>query len=141
MAEIRKKKRGGRFCVAGAPNQQSCKNTSYSPGITMHQFPSDPVLRRKWVKFVQRHRHDFHDPSKYASLCSVHFEESCFTRRLSTLPGEEDSNVKMNRVLVKGSVPTRDTTAISTPEPVSERQRRKVQSTSERFNLSVFFFV
>ena len=27
------KKRGGRYCVAGTPNQESCKNTSYTPGI------------------------------------------------------------------------------------------------------------
>ena len=39
--------RGGRFCVAGAPNQQSCKNTTFTPGVTMHQFPANPVLREK----------------------------------------------------------------------------------------------
>jgi hypothetical protein len=73
------------------------------------------------VKFVQRHRHNFM-PSKHSSLCSVHFEESCFTRPLL----EGTSSIKMNRVLVKGSVPTRDTTDIATPEPLSERQKRKV---------------
>ena len=80
----KKLKRGGRFCVAGAPNQQSCKNNTFTPGITMHQFPADPVLREKWTKFVQRHRHVFREPSKYASLCSAHFDDSCYTRRLAT---------------------------------------------------------
>ena len=48
MAEDRKNiRRGGRFCVAGAPNQQSCKNTTFTPGVTMHQFPANPVLREK----------------------------------------------------------------------------------------------
>ncbi|KAK3729018.1 hypothetical protein QZH41_011470 [Actinostola sp. cb2023] len=31
------------------------------------------------VKFAQRHRHDFREASKYASLCSAHFEDSCYT--------------------------------------------------------------
>ena len=44
MADVKKAKREprGRYCVAGAPNQQSCRNTSFTPGIRMHQFPSDP---------------------------------------------------------------------------------------------------
>ena len=64
MAKNRKNiRRRGRFCVAGGPNQQNCKNTTFTPGVTMHQFPANPVLREKWIKFVQRHRHDFHEPS------------------------------------------------------------------------------
>ncbi|XP_044176984.1 uncharacterized protein LOC122959630 isoform X1 [Acropora millepora] len=53
---------GGRYCVVGAPNNQSCRNTSYTPGITMHQFPLDPKIRSQWVKFVQHHRVDFGEP-------------------------------------------------------------------------------
>ena len=68
------KKRGGRYCAAGTPNQESCKNTSYTPGITMHLFPTEPKCRAQWIKFVQRHRVDFGEPiNQYASLCSVHF--------------------------------------------------------------------
>ena len=33
-------------------------NTFYTPGISMHVFPLDSILRAKWVKFVQRHRVD-----------------------------------------------------------------------------------
>ena len=78
MAEKKKPVReGGRYCVAGAPNNQSCTNTSYTPGISMHQFPVDRAVREKWLKFVQRHRLDFNEPiSKHAFLCSVHFERS-----------------------------------------------------------------
>ena len=113
MAESTKNNnRGGRFCVAGAPNQQSCKNNTFTPGITMHQFPADPVLREKWTKFVQRHRYDFCEPSKYASLCSAHFDDSCYTRRLATQL-DDLSNVNMNRVLIRGSIPTRDTTVVT----------------------------
>lgn len=91
----------------------------------MHQFPSDPALRAKWVKFVQRHRTDIREPSKYASLCSVHFEDSCYNRPLAPLL-QGMSAMKLNRMLIKGSIPTRDTNiSIATPE-ISERQKRQV---------------
>ena len=105
MAEKGKKPKGGRRCVAGAPNKTSCGNNSHTEGITMHQFPTDPVVRAQWVRFVQKHRVDFGEPvNQYASLCSAHFEESCFTRNRSILEGMAASNVR--RVLIKGSVPT-----------------------------------
>ena len=66
-------KRGGRYCVAGSPGNTSCTNTSYTPGIKMHQFPKDEAVWLKWVKFVQRHRPSFINPSKYSSLCSAQF--------------------------------------------------------------------
>ena len=69
--------------MAGAPNNESCRNTTFTPGIRMHQSPSDPVVREKWVKCVKRHRCDFLPVSKYASLCSVHFEESCLLKSTS----------------------------------------------------------
>ena len=126
MAENRKNiRKGGRFCVAGAPNQQSCKNTTFTPGVTMHQFPANPVLREKWIKFVQRHRHDFHEPSKYASLCSAHFEDSCYTRPLAKRL-DDLSNVSMNRVLIRGSIPTKDTTVVASSQTLSIRQKRQV---------------
>lgn len=59
-ASSSKIKRDGRYCVVGAPNNISCKNNSYTDGISMHQFPTDPLVRNKWVKFVRRHRADFH---------------------------------------------------------------------------------
>ena len=43
-----RKKKGGRCCVAGDPNQQSCRKTSYTPGITMHELPKDENLRQEW---------------------------------------------------------------------------------------------
>ena len=108
--ESKMKKRGGRYCVAGAPNKQSCQNTSYTDGIRMHQFPTDPVVRAKWVKFVQRHRADFKEPvSKSAALCSVHFEESCYTSTSQIASQLEGYKEKVKKILKKGSVPPRDT--------------------------------
>lgn len=80
MAEKKKKKRGGRRCVAGAPNSTTCGNNLRTPGISMHQFPKNEKTRALWVRFVQRHRSDFDEPvNQYPVLCSAHFEKSCFT--------------------------------------------------------------
>ena len=105
MAELASKpqRRGGRYCVAGAPNNQSFQNTLFFPGITVHLFPTDTVLREKWIKFVQRHGRDFKPEGKYTSLCSAHFEASCYNFPIQL------EGIKMNRILIKGSVPTRDT--------------------------------
>jgi len=115
-------KHGGRYCVAGAPNGQSCKNTSYTPGITMHDFLKNPTVRAKWVKFIQRHRMDFAEPVvKYTLLCSVHFEQSCFENDLAWSIG-----LKKRRDLVKGSIPTRHTVLPEGPEVLTERKKRQV---------------
>ena len=105
MAELasKPKRRGGRYCIAGAPNKQSFQNTLFSPGITMHLFTTDAVLREKWIKFVQRHRRDFKPEGKYTSLCSAHFEASCYNFPIQL------EGIQMNRILMKGSVPTCDT--------------------------------
>ena len=106
-------------------------NTQYTPGISTHLFPSEPSVRAQWVKFVRRHRVDFGEPvGKFASLCSAHFEQSCFTNSLaSSLPGMEGIKMKMN--LIPGSIPTRDTVLPEGPQVLSERQKRQV---------SLFFF-
>ena len=45
--------------MATVPNKHSCQCTSCTDGIGMHQFPNDPVVRAKWVKFVQKHQAHF----------------------------------------------------------------------------------
>lgn len=70
MADKGKVKRGGRYCVAGGPNKTSCKNLSYTEGVSMHYFPSADDIRQKWTTFVLRHRKDF-VPSKTSTLCSL----------------------------------------------------------------------
>lgn len=124
MADCSAARRGGRYCVAGAPNNISCMNTTFTPGIRMHQFPSNPVLRRKWVKFVQRHRKNFCEPlSKYTSLCSAHFDETCYGRRYSDLMTKGND---MHMVLRKSSIPTRDAVTSKGSEIITKRQKRKV---------------
>lgn len=124
MADKKSVKRGGRYCVAGGPNKASCTNTSYTEGVSMHYFPSAEDIRQKWTKFVRRHRKDF-VPSKTSSLCSVHFEESCFEQRSAVFSGESANLPKFKRCLSKGSIPTRDT-VVPYSSPESSRKRRKV---------------
>ena len=117
-----KGKRGGRRCVAVGPDGKPFQNTSYTTkGITMHNFPVNELVRQKWTKFVQRHRPYFDLPpkGKAVSLCSDHFHSSCFTHPKINVEG-----IKMNRVLIRGSVPTQDK-AEETIE--SERDKRKVK--------------
>ena len=104
MAELASKpqRRGEKYCIAGAPNNQSFQNTLFSPSITMHLFPTDAVLREKWIKFVQRHRRDFKPEGKYTSLCSAHFEAPYYNFPIQL------EGIQMNRILIKGSVPTGD---------------------------------
>ena len=108
MAESKAGKRQrGRYCVAGAPNQPSFRSRSFTPGIRMYKFPTDPVVRGKWVQFVRRH--DFKDPtSEYTSLCSAHFEESCFAKNLAVFSSMEAQDLKMNWCLKRDAVPTRE---------------------------------
>ncbi|CAB3986594.1 THAP domain-containing 2-like, partial [Paramuricea clavata] len=105
----RKKRVSGKFCVAGGPGNISCNNTSLTKDISMHTFPSDDILKRKWTQFVQKHRPGF-KPSQTSVLCSVHFDKHCFTRRLDLLDPENVSvEISKNTRLVNGSVPTIDT--------------------------------
>ena len=97
---MEEKRQRGRYCVAGTPNQQSCQNRSFTPGIRMYQFPADPAVRARWVQFVRRHRHDFKNlTSKYTSLCSAHFEDSCYECSLSVLSSMEAARMKVKYCL------------------------------------------
>ena len=47
MAEQNKKKakKGRSYCVAGAPYDVSCKNNTYTAGVSMHYFPKMDKVR------------------------------------------------------------------------------------------------
>ena len=109
------------------PNKTSCGNNSSTQGITMHQFPTDPVVRAQWFHFVQKYRVDFGEPlNKYACLCSAHVKENSFMHNQSILASMATSHVR--RVLVKGSEPTRDKVLLPSAEYVlTERNKRKVK--------------
>lgn len=137
MAELPKAnvKRGGRYCVCGGPGEVSCKNTTHTPGIIMHKFPSEktrPDERRLWTKFVRKHRVNF-SPTEYSVVCSAHFEPSCYPQCFS-LNIPEDLRPKA-RYLKPDAIPTIDVVQLETDTelketPVSKRQKRMVNITS-----------
>ena len=59
-------------CVAAG-----CSKTS-SDGVSFFKFPSDPVLRQRWTKQVQRTRACWNGQSPHSVLCINHFSEDCF---------------------------------------------------------------
>ena len=124
MAEKGKKRKPGKFCAAGGPNQVSCTNTNATPGVSTHLFPSDEKVREQWLKFVHKHRPDF-VPTKTSVLCSIHFTLDCFTRRLDLTNSEYSSSG--HRHLIRGSVPTIDAAVNPPDEPsLTDRERRMV---------------
>ena len=127
MAEKEKKKKRGNYCAAGGPNKSNCANNSSTPGISMHYFPKDETLRQKWIRFVQIHRKDF-VPSKSATLCSVHFEETWFESKPWIITSSETGeSLQPKRCLKKGAVPTRDT-VVPLSSPLTSRKRRSVSA-------------
>ena len=59
------------------------QQTKLSKYIVLPWYNNAPVPKRrsfaeKMDKFVQRHRRDFNPEGKYTSLCSAHFEASCY---------------------------------------------------------------
>ena len=123
MATEGKKRKSGKFCVAGGPGLVSCKNTAYTEGVSMHLFPKDVAIRSQWERFVRRHRPNF-KATNVSVLCSVHFEQSCFLQRALNF-----GDTKQRRRSNKDAVPTID---LVLPSPLqeqeqSERERRQVK--------------
>lgn len=126
MEATKKKSKGGkgRYCVAGAPNDTSCMNHSYTPGVSMHLFPRNEQQRRQWVSFVRRHRAGF-TPSATSALCSIHFKPTDFAKRLDIDLGDSSGNVKHLRRLEIGAVPTIDAAGTIPRQIETERDRRR----------------
>ena len=125
------KRKGGKYCVAGGPDNIGCKNNSHTPGVSMHDFPKDEKTRKKWIDFVRRHRHGWKpnsDARTPPSLCSLHFEPTCFNRNISINLGDSEPAKPLRRYIMKGQIPTIDKVAPS-PE-VQTPTRREVRQVS-----------
>mgnify|MGYP002803925745 CR=1 FL=1 len=136
MASLNMKvsRHGGKYCVAGGPNGVSCTNSQFTPNVSMHKFPRVPTsdsdkeiqtTRRKWINFVGRHRPNF-NPSSTSVLCSIHFENSCFTHNVQI-----SDKLGTKRKLLPGSTPTLDVASASSnisqaATASTARERRQV---------------
>ena len=128
MAEKKGKKGGVNYCAAGGPNKTNCWNKTGSPGISMHYFPSNETVRQKWIRFVRIHRKDF-IPKKSSTLCSAHFDDSCFEHKPVVIRTDDGKGevIEFTKRLIKGSIPCRYTADLQT-SPVTERKRQSVSS-------------
>lgn len=123
----KKPRRGkGRYCCAGAPNDTSCINHSYTAGISMHVFPKNEQRRRQWVQFVRRHRAGF-VASATSALCSIHFKPTDFVRRTDVDVGAASSSITRQRSLQVDAVPTIDAAGTVVQRSPTERDRRNMR--------------
>lgn len=89
----------------------------------MYKFPTDLIVRGKWVQFVQRHGHDFKDCLCSTNAVFSNFEESRYKRNLSVLSSMEAHGIKMKCSLRKDIVPNRDTDVPPALEKLSEENK------------------
>ena len=102
----------GSCCVV-----QGCSNYSNkAAGLALHASPTDRT-RDLWVQFVRMKRKNFL-PQRQAKfvICSVHFEESCFTQAFDPT---------QHRQFKPGSLPSIWRKKEPSTERDSTRQRRR----------------
>ena len=123
-ATSKRSSKNGRSCVAGTYEGNSCTNTQFTEDVSFHYFPdktTDARRHQQWVRFVRRHRPNF-TPSKYSSLCSIHFEENSYTMRRD-LAKELGIRVKFR----DDSVPSIDAAKEKGPDSgITFRERKQV---------------
>ena len=61
-----------RHCIAAGCDSVGGK------GCSLHKFPQDEVIRKKWIKAVKQRRSNWDGPSPHSLLCSRYFAEDCF---------------------------------------------------------------
>uniref|UniRef100_A0A0K2TV72 THAP domaincontaining protein 5like [Acyrthosiphon pisum] n=1 Tax=Lepeophtheirus salmonis TaxID=72036 RepID=A0A0K2TV72_LEPSM len=67
-------------CRTGYPALKIVKSdvpSASQPKVSLHLFPKDEELKKKWLRVIPRV--DF-VPSKHSRVCSRHFHESCFRK-------------------------------------------------------------
>ena len=94
-----------------------CK-TPHPPQTSLHKFPKDLDLRRKWTQACKR-KHKFNVDS--AIICSRHFSEDCFERDLRS----ELMQKKKAWLLKPGSIPTLNLLPKQSDVPEAEKSSRR----------------
>ena len=113
-------------CVAAG-----CSNT-YSDGVSLFQFPRDPVLRQQWSQQVRRTRARWSGPSEHSVLCSKHFTESCFepSSALASKVGlEKRKRLKADAVPTIFERPETSTSSTNTSGDFSSQRKRAAVDT------------
>ena len=118
--------RGGKYCVAGGPNNVSCTNGQHTKEVSIHHFPNatkEPKRHSKWVKFVRKHRPEW-NPSETSILCGSHFEDSCFKQNRLIA-----ASLGIKTRLKRDAIPTLDNAnkVMQIEKSLSNMKRRKVR--------------
>jgi hypothetical protein len=114
----RRKRIVGRMCCVGSPSGSLCPSTQFTKDVSLHYFPDklkDDERHEAWKNFVRKYRPTFNpSKSKSSSLCSLHFEDSCFAIRRD-VARELGIRIRLNR----DAVPTID--AANTRKPKKKK--------------------
>ena len=107
---------------------QDCSNCSNrAAGMALHASPTDKNTRDSWIRFVRTKRKNFHPGAKTRFvICSVHFEERCFTRAFDR---------SQRRQIVPGSLPTIWKTEKRTQVQESKRSQRMKEKERQKVSL------
>ena len=117
----------GRSCCVGTYGEISCTNTQFTKDVSFFRFPDEKKESKRhklWLQFVHRHRPTF-KPSKYSTVCSVHFEDDCFTT------SKEVAKEVGKRLRLKPD-------AVPTVDAANEPQEEQTLSRTARERVSVF---
>ena len=117
-----------RRCVAAG-----C-NTTSGMGYSLHSFPKDETVRKRWISAIKWQRSNWSGPSSCSLLCSKHFKEDCFVTE--GIRYRDDFGVPALKRLKADAVPTifprsshrlDDNSSSSTPSgrPLSERREQR----------------
>ncbi len=107
-----------------------CK-TPHPPETSLHKFPKDPEIRKKWVAACKR-KDNFKVDS--AIVCSRHFTADCFDRDLRS----ELLEKKRGRILKGGSIPTINllpapgSSQVPPPPPKASAREERVQKREQK---------
>lgn len=85
------------WCAAVYCNNKKAKN----PDKTFFGIPSDEKVKKQWLNAINRT-----DLPRHVSLCSDHFDESCFDQSWQTQSRLLSPDRPIQRKLLKGSIPT-----------------------------------
>ena len=100
-----------RRCIAAGCDSVSGK------GCSLHKFPQDEAIRKKWIKAVKQQRSNWDGPSPHSLLCSRHFAEDYFV--IEGVHFRDEMGMPTAKRLKPDAVPTIFARSIDCVEPCS----------------------
>ena len=110
-------------------------STSSGEGPSLHMFPRDESVRKRWIRAIKQQRSNWDGPSTSSLLCSKHFEPECFA--LEGAHYRDAAGILVKKRLKPDAVPTIFTRLIhsgssgpsaSSRRPASEKRKRRAVS-------------